>query len=70
MADFAENADRSFGDKLLGFFIKEDPASKTVPAAQPAPNRVAQPVSTGPVAAPTQSGGGSGPGAGSPTGSV
>ncbi|MEZ0486240.1 hypothetical protein [Fibrella aquatica] len=47
MADSAKNADKSLGDKLLGFFIKEDPANANVPAAQPAPNR------SGPAMTPT-----------------
>jgi len=64
------NSDRSLGDKLLGFFIKEGPTDSNVPAAQPTANRMGQPVA--PVAAPasTQSGTASGPVTGSPVGAV
>lgn len=64
--DSAKNTDRSFGDKLLGFFIKEDPAAASAPATQPAPGR-AEP-SAPPIASSAQSGAAAGAVASSPTG--
>jgi hypothetical protein len=70
MADFTKNSDKSLGDKLLGFFIKEDPAASNVPAPQQATNRGGQPVPLAPGPAPAQSSAVSGPVAGSPIGAV
>ncbi len=57
MADSTKNSDKSLGDKLLGFFIKEETTSGTnVPTAQPAPNRPGQPFSPPAGPAPVQSG--------------
>ncbi|MEZ0539639.1 hypothetical protein [Fibrella arboris] len=62
MADSEKNTDKSFGDKLLGFFIKEDPAAPNVPASPAAPPR-SEPQGISSVAAPAQA-------AGTVTGSV
>ncbi|XWW44823.1 hypothetical protein JYG30_19050 [Fibrella sp. USSR17] len=58
MADSAKNSDKSFGDKLLGFFIKEDPNAANVPSDRPAPAQPAPPGAALPVPAPapTQAG--------------
>jgi hypothetical protein len=40
MADSAKSSDKSLGDKLLSFFIKEDPRAPNVPNTQPAPTQV------------------------------
>lgn len=70
MADSSNNSDRSLGDKLLGFFIKEDPnAASNVPAGQSAPRggqpmpASASPMSNTPVTS-------AGTGAGLPVGAV
>lgn len=43
MADSLQPTDRSLGDKLLGFFIKEDPRAPNVPTPPPAPDQTGQP---------------------------
>lgn len=47
MADSEKNSDKSFGDKLLGFFVKEDPNAAPpapVPRSGPVPSPAGQPV--------------------------
>lgn len=70
MADSTKNADKSLGDKLLGFFIKEDPgASSNVPDTQSAP-RGGQPTPPPANAAPSALGQAAGSATSAPTGSV
>ena len=55
MADPLPNTDKSLGDKLLGFFIKEDSNAPNVPASGPAPNPAGFSGTTSPTVAPVQS---------------
>lgn len=55
MADPLPNTDKSLGDKLLGFFIKEDSNAPNVPASRPAPNPAGSSGTTSPTVAPIQS---------------
>lgn len=69
MADNTKDSAKSLGDKLLGFFIKEDPTPPNVPGPQPVPPRDGQPAF--PVAAPlAQPGVNPGAGTSSPVGAV
>lgn len=55
MADPLPNTDKSLGDKLLGFFIKEDSNAPNVPASRPVPNPAGSSGTTSPTVAPVQS---------------
>lgn len=55
MADPLPNTDKSLGDKLLGFFIKEDSNAPNVPASRPVPNPAGSSGTTSPTVTPVQS---------------
>ena len=55
MADPLPNTDKSLGDKLLGFFIKEESNAPNVPTSRPVPNPAGSSGTTSPTVAPVQS---------------